>query len=273
MAEFTGKTKEEAIEIGLKEMNLEEEKADIEVVEEKDGFLGIGKKVVVKITEKEKMENTDMTDGERAVEFLNKVFEYMGLVAKAELVKDEDNIEIVLEAEKSSNVIGYRGEVLDSLQCLAGSIANKGEEDYKRVVVNCEGYREKREETLISLAHKLSNKAVKTGRKVSLEPMNPYERRIIHSTLADSEDVKTLSEGKEPNRYVTIIPNNLRSFGRYYDNDKRDYNGGKKPYNKGKGEKFNNNNRNNFRSGKPSQSRPKTSGFGRFIGNSLKDGK
>ena len=147
MAEFVGKSKEEAVEMGLKELKITEDQAETEVVEEKDGFLGLGKKVVVRITEKKVEENKEsgMTDGERAVEFLNKVFEHMGIVATAELVKDDDNIEIALTAEKSSNVIGYRGEVLDSLQCLAGSVANKGEEDYKRVVVNCEGYREKRE--------------------------------------------------------------------------------------------------------------------------------
>ena len=106
--------------------------------------------------------------------------------------------------------------MLDALQTLAGAVANIGNDEYKRVVVDCENYRAKREETLKDLANKLALKAVKTGRKVTLEPMNPFERRVIHSTLSENEEVKTESQGNEPNRYVVIIPNNLKS----YSNDK-----------------------------------------------------
>ena len=149
--------------------------------------------------------------------------------------------------------------MLDALQCLAGAIANIGREDYRRVVVDCEGYREKREETLVSLAHKLAAKAVRTGRKVTLEPMNPYERRILHSALSDNTEVKTQSEGKEPNRYVAIIPNNLkpgRSDGYRERRGGRDDKGGR-----GRRQ----------RDEAPRQPRPKTSGFGTYLGNSLKD--
>ena len=287
--EFTGKTVQEAIENGLKEMNLEESKAEIKVLEEPTkGFLGIAaKKAKVEITAKK-------TDGERAVEFLNGLLDLMNVNAKSNLTEEDERVSIDIITDNSSAIIGYRGEVLDALQNLAGAVANTGRDDYRRVVVDCESYRAKREETLVSLAHKLEAKAVRMGRKINLEPMNPYERRILHSALADSADVKTLSEGKEPNRYVSIIPNNLtdpddkglseRRFSgnpngnnRYGSNNRdgkfrkggRDDRGGRGYGNKRGG--FNGGRRDS-RDSAPRQPRPKTSGFGTFLGNSLKDG-
>ncbi len=284
--EFTGKTVQEAIENGLKEMNLEESKAEIKVLEEPTkGFLGIAaKKAKVEITAKK-------TDGERAVEFLNGLLDLMNVNAKSNLTEEDEKVSIDIITDNSSAIIGYRGEVLDALQNLAGAVANTGRDDYRRVVVDCESYRAKREETLVSLAHKLEAKAVRMGRKINLEPMNPYERRILHSALADSADVKTLSEGKEPNRYVSIIPNNLtdpddkgiseRRFSgnqggnnRYGSNDRngkfrkggRDDRGGR-GYGSGKRGGFGGGRRDSA----PRQPRPKTSGFGTFLGNSLKD--
>ena len=257
MAEFLGKTVEEAIENGLKKLGLERENAEISVLEEPTkGFLGIGAKPAkVEVSEKK-------TDGQRAIVFLNGLLGLMDVTAKCNLNEENEKVIIDVITDNSSSVIGYRGEVLDALQCLAGAVANTGRDDYRRVVVDCEGYREKREETLKSLAQKLAAKAVRTGRKVTLEPMNPYERRILHSTLSDSTEVKTQSEGKEPNRYVAIIPNNLKPYEKKFDDRK----GGKGGY-KGKrdfGDKKD-------RSSAPRQPRPKTSGFGTFLGNSLKD--
>ena len=256
MAEFLGKTVEEAIESGLKTLGVTKEEVEIEILEEPTkGFLGIGAKPAkVSVSVKK-------TDGQRAIDFLNGLLDLMNVNAKCNLTKEEEKVVIDVIADNSSSIIGYRGEVLDALQCLAGAVANTGRDDYRRVVVDCEGYREKREETLKSLAEKLAQKAVRTGRKVTLEPMNPYERRILHSALSSSEEVKTASEGKEPNRYVVIIPNNLKPY------EKKDFKkGGRNGYNKGgKGEKRND------RPSEPRQPRPKTSGFGTFLGNSLKD--
>ena len=290
--EFTGKTVQEAIENGLKEMNLEEDKAEIKVIEEPTkGFLGIAaKKAKVEITEKK-------TDGERAVEFLNGLLDLMNVNAKSNLTEEDEKVVIDIITDNSSAIIGYRGEVLDALQNLAGAVANTGREDYRRVVVDCENYRTKREDTLVSLAHKLEAKAVRMGRKINLEPMNPYERRILHSALAASEDVKTLSEGKEPNRYVSIIPNNLtdpddkgiseRKFNGKYNrngyerngrNDRNDRFGGYRKGGRGdrndRGGKYGRGDRGfgGRRDSAPRQPRPKTSGFGTFLGNSLKDG-
>jgi len=191
------------------------------------------------------MEN--LTDGQRVVNFLNDLFKFMNYTVDVELIKDEDRIEINLNSEQSSSLIGYRGEMLDSIQTLAGAVANKTNESYKRVVINCEGYREKREDILIGLAKKLAVKAIKSGRKVSLEPMNAFERRIIHSALTDFANVKTESEGVEPNRYIVIIPDKM--------ND-------------------NKNNRENKRSSgfssELAKAPRKSSGFGTYLGNSLK---
>ncbi len=263
MAEFYGKTIEDAIENGLKELGLNKEDAEVTVLEEPTkGFLGFAaKKAKVEIIPKKKL-----SDGERAVEFLNGLFDLMEVTAKGKLEDEGEKVHIEIIAENSPSVIGYRGEVLDALQSLAGAVANKGRDDYRRVVVDCEGYREKREETLKSLAEKLAAKAVRTGRKVTLEPMNPYERRILHSTLTDNPDVKTQSEGKEPNRYVVIIPNNLKP----YDKGERDFKGGKRPYGKDGGKRRDGGRRD--RDSAPRQPRPKTSGWGTFLGNSLKDG-
>ena len=289
--EFTAKTVEEAIENGLKEMGLTKDKAEIKVIEEPTkGFLGIAaKKARVEIEAKK-------TDGERAVEFLNGLLDLMNVNAKSNLTEEEEKIIIDVITDNSSSIIGYRGEVLDALQNLAGAVANIGREDYRRVVVDCENYRAKREETLVTLAHKLEAKAVRTGRKINLEPMNPYERRILHSALADSPDVKTMSEGKEPNRYVSIIPNNLTDpddkglSERRFNGERNDFRrdrgdrndrgdrgnlgGGYRKGGKDRGGKFGGKDRGGYgrRDSAPRQPRPKTSGFGTFLGNSLKDG-
>ena len=114
---------------------------------------------------------------------------------------------------------------------IAGAVANTGRDEYKRVVVDCENYRENRELTLQNLANKLAEKAVRYGKKLSLEPMTPYERRIIHAALADSTEVKTASEGKEPNRYIVVIPNNLRPGSDRFDR-RGGFNRDRRPYNR-----------------------------------------
>lgn len=204
--EFTGKTVEEAVENALKELQITREQADIEVLEEPQtkGFL-IKKTTPAKISVKKRE-----SDSARAVDFLEGLFDLINVHASPEIVSDDDKICINLVASNSSFLIGYRGEVLDAIQCLAGAVANIGREEYKRVVVDCEQYREKRENTLTSLAEKLADKAVKYGRKVNLEPMNPFERRIIHTALSGRNDVKTESEGKEPSRYIVIVPNEIK---------------------------------------------------------------
>lgn len=208
--EFSAKTVEEAIEEGLAALNLTREQAEIAVLEEgkKGGLFSKGVKARVKIGKK-------MSDGERAVQFLEGLFPLMNVTATAE-AEEGEQVHINILTQNSYAVIGHRGEILDAMQVLAGAVANIGRDEYERVVVDCEDYRAKREQTLRRLAGRIAEKAVRTGRKVSLEPMTPYERRIIHSALADNTEVKTTSEGKEPMRYIVVVPNNLR-----YDRESR----------------------------------------------------
>ena len=211
--EFTGKTVDDAIELGLSTLNITKENADIRVLEEgKKKLFGSVKarvEIAVKVSEKEEKvvnEENKKTDGERTVEFLEGLFKLLNITALTELVSEGEKVEINVTATKSTTVIGKHGAMLDAIQTLAGAVANTGRDDYKRVVVDCENYRENREATLNKLAENLANKAKRLQRKIQLEAMNPYERRIIHSALADAEGVKTISEGKEPNRYIVIIP-------------------------------------------------------------------
>ena len=214
--EFVGKTVEEAIEKGLAELNIAREDADIRILEEgkKRLFGSVKARVEIGVpaaaeAAPEASETEEGTDGERAVEFLGGLFEILKIEAVAGLVSEGDKIEINVTAANSQAVIGKHGAMLDAIQTLAGAVANKGRDDYKRVVVDCENYRDNRETTLNRLAENLAAKAIRLGRKIKLEAMNPYERRIIHAALSEYEGVKTESEGKEPNRYVVIVPANL----------------------------------------------------------------
>ncbi len=211
LGEFTGKTVEDALAAAVAATGVPAEKMEMEVLEKgKVTFLGIGSvKARIKVYVQD-----DATDGERAVEFLEGLLKLLSVDAAPHLVREEEKIEIDLETEDSHAVIGKRGAVLDALQSLAGAVANTGREEYKRVVVDCGNYREKREETLRRVAKKTAEKAVRQGRKISLEPMSAYERRVIHSTLADSTEVRTSSEGKDPRRYVVVTPNELKPYYR-----------------------------------------------------------
>lgn len=202
---FTGKTVDAAIEEGLKELGITIDEAEVTVLEEGKKKLFGSVKAKVQIKKKG-------SDAQRAAEFIDGLLEILKISAVSEIVREEENVEIEIKTTNSSRVIGKRGDVLDAIQTLAGAVANIGRDEYKKVVVDCENYRKQREETLKALAEKLAKKAVEKGRKMTLEPMNPYERRIIHSALAENTEVKTVSEGKEPNRYIAVIPNNAKPY-------------------------------------------------------------
>lgn len=218
---FTGKTVEEAVKVGLETLGVKESDVTVEVLDEGKKRLIGSKPAQVKLTVIER------TDGERAVEFLEGLFPLIGEEVHAELKGEDEKIVIELTATSVKNIIGRRGEVIDAVQTLAGAVANIGRKDYKRVVVDCENYREDREETLKRVANKLAAKAVRLGKRVRLEPMNPYERRIIHSALVDNPDVTTKSEGKEPARFVVIIPKNMRTYDKRVRNGRNDRGRGK----------------------------------------------
>jgi len=145
----------------------------------------------------------------RAQEFLQELTKLMGVNVSVAVATDEEgNVRVNMEGDTLGILIGRRGETLDALQYLTSLQVNKGQNAYTRVTLDTEGYRAKREEALVRLANRMANRAQKTGRKVSLEPMNPYERRILHSALQDHPAVTTHSEGEEPNRHVVITLKN-----------------------------------------------------------------
>ena len=151
----------------------------------------------------------DQVDAEsaagKAQAFLKELTQLMGVEVEVAVGNDQDgNVFVQMTGDTLGILIGRRGETLDALQYLTSLKVNRGQEGYTRVTLDTENYRAKREETLIRLANRMANHAVKTGRKVSIEPMNPYERRIIHSALQANEAVDTHSEGEEPNRHVVI---------------------------------------------------------------------
>lgn len=144
----------------------------------------------------------------KAQAFLQEITRLMGVDVSVHVRTDEEGaIRVNMQGDVLGILIGRRGETLDALQYLTSLQVNKGEEDYTRVTLDSEGYRAKREEALIRLANRMANRAKKTGRRVSMEPMNPYERRILHSALQNTEGISTHSEGEEPNRHVVITVN------------------------------------------------------------------
>lgn len=201
--EKSGKTIEEALELALAEMNLTEDEVEYEVLEEpKNGFLGIigNKEALIRVNRKE-------TTQDKLEEFLNLLFEKLRLNPQTSFKEEDGNIFVNLEGEDLGILIGRRGETLDSVQFLANLFINKSKEDYKKIIIDVEDYRKKRENTLVNLAERLGQKVKRTGRKISLEPMSPHERRIIHMALQENNTVNTYSEGMEPFRKVVIAPN------------------------------------------------------------------
>ena len=199
-----GKTVEEAIENGLKELGVTADKAEYEVIENaKKGFLGFGEtpaKVRV-------FYNTN--NGMKAVDFVKTLVKNMGLdvEVKAESINDKDT-KITLVGESAGMLIGHHGETLDALQYLANLTANNGDDrdDYSKISVDIENYRAKREETLRTLARRMAARVRKNNRSMTLEPMNPYERRVIHSEVQNIEGVSTYSIGSDDNRKIVICP-------------------------------------------------------------------
>lgn len=199
--EMMGKNVEDAINNALKELNVTRDKVKIETLDEgSKGFLNIigVKPAKIRVTVKR-------DSSYEAKKFLMEVLQSMSMKAEVKLKDENNEIRIDLIGPNMGLLIGYRGETLDSLQYLVSLVVNKNhDEEYKRVILDTENYRAKREETLKRLASKIAYKVRVSGRVLKLEPMNPYERRIIHSTLQNDSYVYTFSEGEEPYRRVVV---------------------------------------------------------------------
>lgn len=202
--EVSAKSVNEAITEACRKLGVTSDRLDYEVIEEgSSGFLGIGSKPAI-IKAAVKIEKLSLEDN--AKKFLNDVFAAMNMTVVVEIKYDEENkeMDVDLSGDDMGVLIGKRGQTLDSLQYLVSLVVNKESEDYIRVKVDTENYRERRKETLENLAKNVAYKVKRTRRPVSLEPMNPYERRIIHSALQNDKYVTTHSEGEEPFRKVVV---------------------------------------------------------------------
>lgn len=202
--EYSGKTVSDAITNALLELETTSDNIEYEVVfKGSNGVFGIGSKPArVKVWLKEEPKKSIE---EIVVEFLNKVFAAMELTVKIDVSVDGDNLSINLTGDDMGILIGKRGQTLDSLQYLVSLVVNKYSDSYMRVKVDTENYRERRKATLENLAKNIAFKVKRTKRPVSLEPMNPFERRIIHSALQNDRYVTTKSEGEEPYRHVVVL--------------------------------------------------------------------
>ncbi len=199
--EFNGKTVDDAVVEACSKLLISRDKLEYEVVDEgNSGFLGLGSKPAV-IKARQKL---DIDDTAKA--FLDEVFKAMGIDATVNIKYDEfdKTMNIDLTGEDMGILIGKRGQTLDSLQYLTNLAINKGTDEYIKVKIDTEDYRNRRKETLENLAKNISYKVKKTRRPVSLEPMNPFERRVIHSALQQDRFVTTHSEGEEPYRHVVV---------------------------------------------------------------------
>ena len=223
--EFVAKTVDEALTNAMLELETTAENLEYEVIEkETSGFLGMfGKPAKIRVRIKLTLEN-------KAKKFLSDIFTTMGIVAEVEVLYDEDNetLDINLNGEDMGVLIGKRGQTLDALQYLVSLIINKNSEKYIKVKLDTENYRARRKETLENLAKNIAFKVKKTRKPVSLEPMNPYERRIIHSALQNDKFVETYSEGDEPYRKVVISNKKSNRDNRY--NGKNNYSKNNKNY-------------------------------------------
>ena len=202
--EFSAKTLEDAITEACSTLSVTSSQLEYEVVNEgTSGFLGMGAKPATIKARVKQHSAKDVTES-----FLSDVFGAMGLTVKTESVFDEaeNMLSIDLSGDEMGVLIGKRGQTLDALQYLASLVANREAGEYIHVKLDTEDYRARRKATLENLAKNIAAKAKRSRRPVSLEPMNPYERRIIHSALQGDKYVSTHSEGDEPNRRVVVTP-------------------------------------------------------------------
>ena len=219
----SAKSVDEAVELALAELGVEKDQANVEVLEEEKGFLGLGtKEVTVRVTadvaEAEEEDDGDVYYGDdesfegdeageaedAAVSFVAEVLSGIGIHGKLDSYREEDVIYITVNGQDCGAAIGRHGEALDSISYLTNLVANRHSEERLRVVLDIGGYRKHREEVLISMAHKAANHVLRSKRAYVLEAMNPSERRIVHAELQNVKGVTTHSEGEEPNRKVVV---------------------------------------------------------------------
>lgn len=226
----SGQTVEEAVQSALKQLSMSRDEVEIDVIDEgKKGFLGLfgATRAIVKVKEKsgeqevtkdklveheqppkeEQTEEDFTVNIEEVEQFLKEVAYNMGVQVEVRSEIKDNHVTFQLSGDKIAILIGKRGKTLNALQYVTQLVLNKHGKNFHSVTVDAEGYRQRREDTLVELAHKMASKSIRIDGKVALEPMPAYERKIIHSALQDSTDVSTYSDGVEPHRYIVIKPN------------------------------------------------------------------
>ncbi len=211
--EATGKTLDDAINAALEQLGVDRDCVSVEVLENpKSGFLGF------RSTPARVKVSYELTGADMIKEFLRGLLDNMGSDAEPVVTAvSENNYSVDLRGENLGLLIGHRGDTLDAIQHLTNYCINKGDGPRLRISVDAENYRQKREESLCRLAEKVAAKVVKYRRNITLEPMNAYERHVIHTALQDKKDITTFSTGKEPNRRIVVAFSRYRSTG--YDSE------------------------------------------------------
>ena len=197
----SGQTVDEAVQTALEQLNTTRDQVDIEIIDEGNkGIFGLfgSKPAVVNVTVRK-------NQVEEAENFIREVATHMNISIDIKTTVKDNHVTFELSGDKIALLIGRRGQTLNAFQYLIQLVINRSGQDFYRITLDAEGYRKRREETLIRLAERMGQKALQLNRKVKLEPMPPYERKIIHQSLQD-KDVKTYSEGVEPNRHIVIEP-------------------------------------------------------------------
>ncbi len=198
----SGETVDEAIEAGLKQIGLTRDQVTVDIIDKgKKGFLGIfgASRAIVKVIEAQ-------DNIAKAEQFIKDMTTNMNIDTKIETIIDGNHVTFNLSGEKIAILIGKRGQTLNAIQYLVQLVINKDSKQFHPVTVDAEGYRGRRKETLESLALKMADKSKRMNRKVALEPMPAFERKIIHNVLQNETTVKTYSDGNEPHRHIVIKP-------------------------------------------------------------------
>ena len=197
--QFTGKTRLDAISKAMEKFSVSEDRLDIQVLDEgSKGFLGIGAKDYV-IQARKLVVKEDII-----IDYIKKIYACMDIDVEVEVTGREDTLLVDIKGEEASVLIGSHAESLDALQTIVNIVLTKETGEHTRVILDIENYRSRREESLISYAKKMAQKVINRRRSIKLDPMNPYERRIIHSALQENDKITTFSEGEDPNRRIVL---------------------------------------------------------------------
>jgi len=210
--EVSGRTEDEAIESALEQLGLTRDDISVEIIERgKTGFLGLKNvPAVVRVIYEAKEDRN-----ERVGSFLSGLFERMGVEAEMEISGNDGAIDVILTGSDPGALIGRRGETLDAIQHLTNYVVNRSSTGRIRVNLDAENYRQRRNDTLETLAVRTAGKVMKYRRNITLDPMNAYERHVIHTALQSYENISTYSVGSEPNRRIVV------AYGRKDDNNER----------------------------------------------------